>query len=156
MADSFTDKVKVVIDPLIGRSDRKPAGADFRSKFLAAGWTDDPGTGKAVLDEHGREIFNPVPMDPPVGFVQEPSMMDLIQRQINKHLELLRGDEEIDSEEEANDFDAGPEEFDPFSLYEFTDMIPESPALPSQEPSSLPQAEPAALAPQPAEPTKSA
>src|SRR5262245_23096151 len=108
--NDFVEKVKVVIDPLIGSSTiRKPAPDDMRKKFAAAGWTDDPGTGKAILDQYGREIFNPIAMDPPIGFVQEPDMMTLIQRQINKHVAMLRGDDEIDTPEEAEDFDAGPE-----------------------------------------------
>lgn len=127
----FSEKVKVRIappfDPLMPE---KPAPDDLNGKFAEAGWTDDPGTGKAVLLDDGRELLNPVPMAPPVGYVKEPSMMELIQAQVKKHLLLLKGDDEIDDENDVNDFDA-PEEVDPFSLYEITDMIEESPALPS-------------------------
>lgn len=131
--NKYSEKVKVVIDPPPGFNEGpKPAPDDIRQKFYEAGWTDDPGTGKAVLTEDGREILNPVPMAPPVGYVAEPSMMDIIEKKIKNHLKLLEDGMVLEeSEEEANDFDY-EEEFDPFSLYEIVEMNDTAPDLPKE------------------------
>lgn len=43
-----------------------------------------------LLDEYGREIVSRIPMAPPVGFQEQPSMADLIDQKIRAHLEMQR------------------------------------------------------------------
>lgn len=73
---------------------------------------------KAGLDEHGREIADPTPIAPPIGYNKQPSMMENIRNMIRS--ERLRQEVEAagaETFEEADDFDVG-EDFDPTSPYE--------------------------------------
>lgn len=107
----------------------KPKSVPLSEAIAMSDWTDDPGVGKAVLLEDGSELLNPVPMAPPVGYVDGPSIMDMIQRQVEKHLATLKPDDEIDLEEELNDF-GEDDEIDPTSLYEVVSMELDAPPLP--------------------------
>lgn len=99
-----------------------------------AGWSDDPGTGIAVIlpNPDGREVLNPTPMAPPLNYVHETSMderlHDLLQRERNKR-DMLEALEE--SEEEAGDFDIS-DEFDISFVqpYPVVEMLHEAPAVP--------------------------
>lgn len=73
-------------------------------------------TQEMYLDEHGREIPNPVPMDPPVGYVKSPSIADLIRQQI-KAVSAEAAMAGFETEEEANDFDIGDDD-EPHSPWE--------------------------------------
>jgi len=68
------------------------------------------------LDAFGRELPNPVPMQPPVGYKRAPSLAEQIRVMIQQasHEAAMAGAE---TEDEANDFDVG-EEFDPTSPWE--------------------------------------
>lgn len=116
-------------------------------------WSDDPGVGKAVLLEDGSEMLNPVPMAPPVGYVEGPSIMEMIERQVAKHLATLEPDEPIDEEAELNDF-GEDDEVDPVSLYEViaVELAEDRPDLP-RPPEPVPDApEPPPPAPAPVDP----
>lgn len=122
------DRIKVTIDP------RPETGEvfdvkDVAGRFSVSRWSDDPGTGIAVLLPDGRELLNPLPMAPPIGYVEEPSVMELIQRQVQAHMALLRGELEIDTEEEKDDFDV-MDDIDPFSVYEIDYMKEDFPGAP--------------------------
>lgn len=122
----YVDKVKVRIDP---RGSEKPpvVAKDIPDKMRSAGWSDDPGTGKAVLLDDGRELVNPLPHDPPIGYVQEPSVIDLINRELARRKALLEAEEIIDeSVEDASDFEM-EDEIDLLSGYEIVDMRPTFP-----------------------------
>lgn len=70
------------------------------------------------LDANGYEILSSTPMSPPVGFVQQPSMMEMVRNMIRS--EKLRQEAAAagaESFEEADDFDVG-DDFDPHSPYE--------------------------------------
>lgn len=99
-------------------------------KMEASNWTDDPGTGKAILTPLGSEIVSPIPVAPPIGYENEPSVMDRLRDMLNQRLrQLAEGDVLDETEEEANDFDVpDPEDFHPRSIYEIT-LIDEAPAL---------------------------
>lgn len=55
------------------------------------------------FDEFGREILNPTPMQPPLGYKKAPSLSEQIRQQIQqlKYME----DNEPETEEEADDFE---------------------------------------------------
>jgi len=70
------------------------------------------------LDEKGREILDGRPMEPPVGYNPQPSLMEKIRKmvhdaQIQRDL-AKAGAETFD---EANDFDVG-DDYDPSSPWE--------------------------------------
>ncbi|QCQ84935.1 hypothetical protein [Blackfly microvirus SF02] len=156
-------KVSVVPHPVTGECVDE---SDLFQAMESAGWTDDPLDGKAILLPDGREVLNPLPIAPPIGFRAEPSIIDLINRQIAAHQLLLADSLEVDTEEESNDFDLPDEPPDPRSIYEvMVDEYPDldnaiaresSPALPEQAPAetAVPpvQPEPVPVEPVPAPP----
>lgn len=97
------------------------------------------------LDEHGRELPNPVPMAPPIGYKKSPSIADQMRAMIRlaSHEAANAGAE---SEEEANDFDVG-EDMDPHTPYEHEfEINPELEAmiaLQSRPPQAAPSIPPA-------------
>lgn len=128
---------KVVVDPreevdletgeLVARG--RVSMSDVESMVDNSDWTDDPRDGKALLLPDGRELLNPLPIAPPIGFRKEPDILELVAAQVREHYEMLKGDEEIDSLEDANDF-GEDEDFDPSSIYEIV-MREEFPAVPA-------------------------
>lgn len=58
---------------------------------------------KNRFDKNGREILNPTPMQPPLGYKPALSLAEQIRLQIRLHKNL--DDTEPESEEEADDFD---------------------------------------------------
>lgn len=87
------------------------------------------------LTKDGREIPDPTPMDPPVGYIKQPSISDRIREMIRS--EKLRAEAEQAGQEtfeEADDFDVG-DDFDPTVMFEDVfDGLPPSkePPLPAQ------------------------
>lgn len=68
------------------------------------------------LDANGHELPNPVPMQPPVGYVKRPSIAQQMREMIQQvsYEAAMSGQE---TEEEANDFDVD-EDFEPSSPWE--------------------------------------
>lgn len=128
------------------------------------------------LYQDGREYPDPTPVAPPVGFLKQPPLADLIKQMVRSEA-LKRAAMEADAEtfEEADDFDVG-DDYDPRSPYEeqfdpppegpsdqeYRDMFindlasglkkaftEEAPATAPPAPASPPEAEPAAPAPAP-------
>lgn len=134
------DKLKVVVypveDPSTGEIVDVPTTEELYDAMAAAGWSADPGTGKAIILEDGREVVSPMPVAPPIGYNSEPSIMDRLSQMLEARLAGLRGDDVLDeSDEEANDFDVpDPEDFQPRSVYEI-ELLPEAPALRAEAPS---------------------
>lgn len=101
------------------------------------------------LDGEGREIPNPVPMSPPVGYVKRESIADQIRAAI-RAASLEAAQAGAETEEEANDFDVG-EDFDPESPYEHDfDIDPAAEAMlalasrpPIPQPDAPPPSKPA-------------
>ena len=68
------------------------------------------------LDEHGREIPNPVPMQPPIGYVRHKTIAEQMREMI-RQASAEASQMGAETEEEANDFDI-EEDFDPTSPWE--------------------------------------
>lgn len=68
------------------------------------------------LDDLGREVLDPRSMAPPVGYVKQPSMVDIQRAQIQEAIRNLTP-EDAETFEEADDFDVN-DDFDPNSPYE--------------------------------------
>lgn len=104
-----------------------------------AGWSDDPGTGKAVMllaanGRPGYEVGNPMSFAPPVGWEPTPPIEQLIRDRVKLEYERLRDGDEIDDIIDAEDFDV-PDELVPLeTIYEVIAMEPEAPAIPREEP----------------------
>lgn len=123
---------------------------EWRQAIKLAGWSDDPGSGKAIIAPDGREIFNPVPVAPPIGWKPEPDMFQIMKAMVQRELAALKGDEIAETAEEAEDF-VVDEDFDPMSIYEVVDMIPDPGPVPQPAPVETPIA-PSEQAPAPSAP----
>lgn len=77
-----------------------------------------PSAREKRLDEKGREIVSPLPMEPPVGYRKQPSMVEIIREQI-RSAQLAQWAEQQGYEtfEEADDFEIG-DDFEPHSPWE--------------------------------------
>ena len=71
-----------------------------------------------VRDELGRELPDPVPVAPPVGWYKQPSMFDNIRAMVrSEHLRMYAEGQGQETWDEAQDFDVEDETF-PHSVYE--------------------------------------
>ena len=64
----------------------------------------DPKTARPQLDHNGHEIGNPIPIEPPLGYQRQPSLVDQIRQAVRAERAAL---EEMEPEtyEEHSDFD---------------------------------------------------
>ena len=98
-----------------------------------AGWSDDPGTGHAVLipDERGNpgyEVVSPLPHAPPIGWTPTPPIDELIRQRVAQEF-ARHDDEEIDDVIDAEDFDIPDELPNLETIYEFMGVEREAPAV---------------------------
>lgn len=126
------DKIKVRIPEVLSDGQLPPEQEALLDAMEAAGWSDDPTTGKAVLLPDGSEMLNPTPIAPPVDYDASPDAFTLWQRNLQR-LSNIRdlGDGFVldETDAEANDFEVDdPEDFFVRSVYEF-EMVPEAPSL---------------------------
>lgn len=104
----------------------------------------------ATLTEKGRELGDPVPMEPPLGIYQTPSLIEQIRRSVAEELSRQAAAQGFETWEEANDFDVPGDPLDPSSPYEEQfeptppppHMVGQPPATPAPEPAKPPSAEP--------------
>lgn len=95
---------------------------------------------------NGEEMPDPVPMQPPLGYIKQPSMIEHVRNMIRS--EQLRQEAlaaGFESFEEADDFDV-PDEIEPISAYEFErnfDPAPDGRATPQVAPQPAPVPAPA-------------
>lgn len=97
------------------------------------------------LDLHGRELPNPTPLAPPVGYKKQPTIAEQMRAMIRQASFEAR-QMGAETEEEANDFDVG-EDFDPTTPYEHDfEMDPALEAMLalSSKPPRAPAAKPSA------------
>lgn len=94
-------------------------------------------TGKGKrLDAEGRELPDPRPEAPPVGWVKQPTMVEYIRNLVRSELLRREADaEDIDTFEESDDFDVEDDEPDPRTPYEAV-FDPPAPTLPEQSPAA--------------------
>lgn len=73
----------------------------------------------SAMDNKGRELPDPTPLAPPVGFMQTPDLKDII-RDMLRHDQMKRAADEagVDSFDESEDFDIEDDPLDPQTEYE--------------------------------------
>lgn len=70
------------------------------------------------LDQQGREMPNPTPLAPPLGYKKQPSIREQIRNMVRgEQLRLAAESAGVETFEEADDFDVG-DDYDPTSPYE--------------------------------------
>lgn len=81
----------------------------FKGRYVSPfeGYLDADGVQVASgQDDRGRELPDPVPVAPPVGYRPPPPLADMIRRMVQSELLAQAADSmEIDTAEEADDFD---------------------------------------------------
>ena len=140
------ERVRVQIDPrhLGGEDQPNETQFDLEDAIEKAAWDDlDPGQGKAVLLADGREVLNPVPMAPPVGHTEQPSMFQIMERMIAQHYAGLQDRDIEETEEESQDFDVAEDEelITPFEIV-MMDDFPGPPPADAADPPAPPAAPP--------------
>jgi len=79
-------------------------------------------------DEYGREIGDPTPMQPPLGYKKALSLSEQIAQQVRiAHLKILEDSAIDETDEDADDFQVG-DDFEPLSPHE-NDHVPTLAAL---------------------------
>lgn len=135
MLDKLKVRVTPPVDSRTGEVGKVPTDKELYEAMLRNGWGDEPGVGRAILTPDGREILNPMPVAPPIGYVSEPSMMDRLNEMLAARMRQVAEADQIESIDEVDDFDVpDPEDFHPSSVYE-VEMVYEAPALKPGEPS---------------------
>lgn len=92
------------------------------------------------LNEKGREILDPTPMAPPVGYKRQPSLSEQIREMVrSERLAMEAASAGFETLEEADDFDIPDDPIDPRTPYEahfdpLPEMAPPPPAKASPEP----------------------
>lgn len=87
----------------------------------------------AFLNLLGQEVPDPTIVDPPLGYVPQPDLMELMRRMIRTELSQAIDQTEVETFEEADDFDVD-DDVDYTSPYEeYFDPSPGQPAGPPGE-----------------------
>lgn len=75
--------------------------------------------GDTSLDEHGREILDPVPMAPPLGYSRQPSLVELVRDMVRgEHLRRAALEDDKDDFETFDNFEIPDDPGDPHSRWE--------------------------------------
>lgn len=86
---------------------------------------------RIYLDRYGREIPDPTPVAPPVGYKKQPSMVDHVRALVAHGLRERAEQMGYETWEEANDFDVG-DDVEPETPYEQLGFEGELGALPPE------------------------
>lgn len=90
----------------------------LRKKFGSPGVVDQE-TGEIVQDEFGRELVDPTPMAPPIGYKKQPSMVEMVRNMVrSEHLAREAAMMGKETFEQADDFDIPDDPLDPSTPYE--------------------------------------
>lgn len=99
-----------------------------------------------LFDGSRREIVSAIPVAPPVGYVEQPSLVERIRSMVrSEHLRYAATEAGYETFEDAEDFEVG-DDFEPHTPYEAVFDPPAQPptAQPPVEPALKPSAEPPA------------
>lgn len=110
-------------------------------------FTREPSARKENLfDGSRREIVSAIPVAPPVGYVEQPSLVERIRSMVrSEHLRYAATEAGYETFEDAEDFEVG-DDFEPHTPYEAVFDPPAQPAAaqPTVEPAPTASAEPSA------------
>lgn len=108
----------------------------------AKGEFNEDGVTFGFLNVRGHEIPDPTVLEPPLGYVPQPDLMEQMRRMVQREISRIAEDQEFETFAEADDFDIDDDPVDYSSPYEeFFDPLPGSPAGPAgpdrQDPNTL-------------------
>lgn len=112
------------------------------------------------LNVRGHEVPDPTVLEPPLGYIQQPDLMEMTRRMIRHEISRAAQDLEMETFDEADDFDIEDDPVDYTSPYEeFFDPPAGAPAGPpaevpqhAQDPNQVPAPGSAPSTPPPAPP----
>lgn len=73
---------------------------------------------RAVLDDRGREVGDPVPVAPPIGMSRSPTMIENIRTMVRREMSEAAQLNQMETFDEADDFDVVDDPLDPSTPYE--------------------------------------
>lgn len=91
--------------------------------------------GSARLDENGHEVVSSIPMEPPLGYKKQPTMIEHVRNMVRS--EMLRKEAEaagMESFEDADDLNIPDDPIDPSTPYEEVFEPPIPPDAPGAPP----------------------
>lgn len=92
----------------------------------------------AFLNLLGQEVPDPTVIDPPLGYIQQPDLMELMRRMIRTEMSQAIDATQFETFDEADDFDIEDDPVDYSSPYEeYFDPAPGAPKGPAAEPHPL-------------------
>lgn len=95
------------------------------------------------LNVMGHEVPDPTVVEPPLGYVAQPDLMEMMRRMIHNQLSAIAAQAEFETMEEADDFDIEDDPVDYTSPYEeFFDPAPGAPGGPPGETRAAPNEAP--------------
>src|SRR5262245_12009423 len=83
----------------------------------------------AGIDQQGKEVPDPVPMSPPIGYTPPQQLDELIRAYVRRELSAAAAQDDFETFDEADDFDIEDDPLDPLTEYE---KIFEAPVVPPQ------------------------
>lgn len=90
------------------------------------------------LNVRGHEVPDPTVIEPPIGYVQQPDVMEQMRRMVRNELSRIADAQEFETFEEADDFDIDDDPVDYTSPYEmYFDPPAAGPDGPPAEPHPL-------------------
>lgn len=88
----------------------------------------------AFLNIQGHEVPDPTIVEPPIGYIRQPDLMELMRRMIRNELSTVVENTEFETFEEADDFEVEDDPVDYSSPYEeYFDPAPGAPKGPPGE-----------------------
>lgn len=102
-----------------------PVGPHIEEYLVPARHDQDGVQVSSGIGQDGKEYPDPVPMSPPVGYVPPNDLMVLLDQIFKRGKHVLEA-HEIETEEEANDFEIEDDPLDPLTEYEkvFEPVVP--------------------------------
>lgn len=142
----------------VAQAKRESAYADLIDHYIAVAINGSEDYG--FLNVMGHEVPDPTIVEPPLGYIQQPDLMEQMRRMVRSELSRIADLQEMETFEEADDFDIDEDPVDYSTPYEiYFDPPPGAAAGPTQDISRPdpnappePQASPPSPAPEPASP----
>lgn len=78
----------------------------------------DHATGVVRLDDEGREIPDPTPVELPVGFKHQETVAQMVARLVRRDVSEYAARHDMETFAEADDFELEEDDFDPHTPYE--------------------------------------
>lgn len=103
-----------------------PIDEDRPHEPIPGTWTQPdtaPRPQEGRFDDLGREIVSPLPVAPPVGYVKQLDLVQLMRQRVQNEYSRYAEEAGFESFEEANDFEIG-DDYEPNTIYEQSEYDP--------------------------------